>query len=405
MIKEMRARLDPERSQQVFDLLAEMLRKGAESNLGQLEFIDVSAVAGNLKDGAPDKLEKLSAAAFKVLSDNIKDPNIFFQQDDDNFVVVFVALDAEEAGRISAACGEAILDVLRDDYGIDCFKAKIDVKPLSLDDVLALSRQMAARASGASTDDQTASAPKSQMTYQAMWRASKKLIGVYLASPLAKTMDGDVLRGHAVLENPDDLRKVAAFDQANIIAAARAIDAGIAAGEKFLLIVPVSMKAFQQSSLMPFYRKTFDSLPTTVLKRLSVQATAISPRMNARQLGLNINILSSACESVVADLPINAGGVAGLLNARLGAVGASVANRPNASMPVGAALQNFVRATRGYETSLYLLDIDDEAVASRALSLGYEYLSGPFIGPDLAKPESATLAKFEDLAARQSEAA
>lgn len=416
MINEMRSRLDIERSQKVFNLLAEMLRMGGESNMGRLEFLDVSALAENLMQTSPEKLEHLSTAAFKVLSEKIKDPNLFFQQDDDNFLVIFVGTDEETAKRVSAACADAILDVLKHEYGVEGFEAHILVKQLDLDDVLELSQQFAERAAGALAPTEPgaspapasgdANGPKARMTFQPMWRASKNLVGVYLASPKATMPDGQVKRGHGVLESITDLRGLASFDQANILSAARAIEAGIDAGEKFLLIVPISMKAYQQASLMPFYRKTLDGLAPGVLKRLSVQATGISPRMNARQLGLNINVLSSVCESVVADLPINAGGVAGLLNARLGAVGASAVDRPNAgSLPIGVSLENFVRATRSYEAPLYLTDVEDEAIASRAASLGFEYLSGAFVGADLLKPTSATLAKFEELAARFSAAA
>lgn len=399
--------LDAERSKRLFELLGDLLRVGGGADMGHMEFLDVSAVAERLGTAeAPGRLDALNAVAHAVLSEQIQPPHMFFQQHDTKFAVIFVDSDATAAAAASEACGALILERLEKEHGLAGFDAAIEVKKLTFEELIAAPQELLpalddVEALAAAHPKAVAPEPepseRMDIRCRPLWRASNSAVGVFMMTLRKTDAGGGADRGYSVLPGKGDLRKLAAFDKSMINYSEQAIEAGVAAGEKFAVATPIYYESFQNPNLSSIYRSRIEALPAAVRRRLMFQVVGVNSRVDGRLLVVNLNYLAGMCQSVMVQLPLAPEGFIALKGAQVGAVGTSVYGEDPAGGEVGAKLRNFVRATASYRVPLYLTSVQSESVACQAIDLGFELLAGDFVGPDLPRPHNVVVREFDRL--------
>lgn len=398
MTLKMRGRLDAEQSRQLLGLLGNLARVGDDAVVGQMHVLDLGSVAEELALAAPDKLRSLADLALKVLAERVHDPDIFYQQTETRFAMIFVNADEGASEAKLGSVRQEIVERLRGEHGVE---AQVGATKVGAAQLLKESQEYFAQVEDyAAAERETALAPgeRLDLSFRPLWRASNDGISLYMMSARKLGVDGQATVGYSALNGREDVRKVAAYDVTMLRLAEDELKQGIEKRESFSIATPVFYPSFSDPLLTRMYRNRLEALPDEVRRRLCLQLIGVNSRADSRKLMVNLNVLSTYCKAVMMQFPLRPVGYIDLKASRLGILGTSVYGLEKSDAALRLKLENFTRMVSAFDAPLYLTGVETEEIATLALELGFEYLSGPFVAADMALAKDAFTRPFHELA-------
>lgn len=386
---------DPTQAQNMMILLTELLKTGGPAHAGSLKFLKVSDLADSPSLNDDFVLRCIETTLQKL----IVPPNIFFRQSEDTFAVVFLRQDKKTADAISRKCRRAILNRLESKHDITNFRVAVEIREITHE---ALAANPNAVFPGSSADDVGAASRRSadadiDICYRPVWHATKGVIANYLTTLRLKRGDGRLDYGYSVLPDIDDLVQVAAVDRMMLQASARILEGGIKAGKTFAVTTPADCRVLADRDMAQAYFGELAKAPPTTTKRLCIEVVGLkSTSIDGDVLG-NLEVLSKSCRQLLLHLPITADGFDGLKDAPIAAVGTSAYGMNWGLKESEGQLRYFAAAMRKFRKPLYLTGLSDAHAATIATEIGFEYLAGPLIGPELKKPKHVRSVRFREI--------
>lgn len=399
-------RLGRAESRRMYEMLSKLAKTKGEACSSRFKFLGIEDLMERSRSRGRIGARAVAEAAAAVFARHVKDPNLFFQQEDDAFAIVFINTSAERASKISEDCRDQIIALLEEHHASSELNLEMEVSRLTkeyleehardlfpdIEETELLEFDLAAPAPAPKRE-----AVKAEVCFQPVWRASKCVTGIYVAT-LRKQEPGLAPRyGYSCLSDPTDIRQLANAERALMVSSLNGLLAAERNNEKFAVVAPISYSAFADRKHGDAYRDVLHQVAPRLRPNLYLQLVGLESRFISEQVIYNINYLADQCRHLLVHLPLTADGFSALANTRLSAVGATIFTEKDRGAALRNRLSYFAAAMRRFDVPLFVSGIRDLADAHAAIGSGFEYLSGPFIGKPQKQPSSIEFKSLADL--------
>lgn len=388
----------------IVTLLQELTKSTGGAYSGSLRFMKVL----NPTNKTESNDDAIINSIHETLDKYIFPPSIFFQKTPDTFVIVFLQKDPVAIEHITRKIRRDMLEQLETQHGVTHFQIALEIKEITHDMLMnetgggIFSNPSSFEHDnrlGAEVPSAGDSGPESDIDicFRPVWQASKSVIANYTTTLRRINVGGKVDYGYSVLPRSNDLEHVATVDLMMLRASRRALEYGIKARRSFAVITPVDYRTLAKTGISNAYLTELKNIPPKAAGRICIEIVGMTSAMVDKNAIGTLAALSAVCRQLLLHLPISAEGFEHLKSVQFTAIGTSAFKLPKDPAAYKSQLKYFVAAMLKFRKPLYLTGLTDRSMAQTAENIGFDYLAGPLIGPDLPQPMGARMVQLQHL--------
>jgi len=395
-------RLDRAHSIEILGQLERLVGAGATPYCSAFRGIGVDALVDEADLLARTPIDVVARVAGDVFARHVRPPSVYFQQEDDAFIIFFIGVSLEEAEEIAEICRAGIIEGLRPaargdavavshrlervdrgflDTAMDRFSPRSEPPPperpspdgAPLLDVLP-NIEMAF----------WSQPPRAQnmldIGFRPVWRPSRRIVGHYVTLIVRQDGRGGARAGYSALSNPHDPANVAAADLAMLKASANMLDSGESLGAKYALMTPIHFPTMALRARKSTYLDVLSRIPQGLHNRLVLLVVGLETRLMTEKVIMDLSHLIRLGPHVFLHLPLDVRRTPSLEGLGFRGVGTSLFGVRRSKADIARRLAAFDRAVRRFDAVRYVTGVETTDAAEAAIESGYGLVSGPVIG-------------------------
>jgi hypothetical protein len=365
---------------------------------GKVQLLRLDELRREMGARWPEIADRVRGITEHVLTRRLDRIDVFAPVDDGSWLVLFVALDEDEARLKIAAIAREIRDRLLGELGpsaepeVAAFVAplaEIVRSRAAIPNVIEVDRVLSARENVAPPRDTAPQAELRQrlgevgVNYRPTLVAARGVIWVFDARAM-RLDPGDVIRRGVDAYPPYDPPVCFEIDRTVLQRALEDARRLVQRAERALITVPLRLQSLTDHSsgqLVDLCRVQ----PPEVRRRIVVEISGLLADAPTTRLGEAVAAIQPFCRALIVSVPPHFTEFDRL--ARLGFYSAGIAL--DAIAPARLNFDAFARGARAHGLATHLHGIVDAATLAAARAAGIDYLNGPAIAPEVVRPVAA----------------
>ena len=408
--------LTSEKKAELESLYAQLLTKSDDVASGQLQFLGLDKIKEKMGAKWPRLQSLVHKTAEEVINQYVTSHDIYFLYKEDRFVIIFTQSTLDEIHDKVAMISNEIMQrlALLDEDELKTLEIRQEVKKLEagsfldeefpdmLDYIFRQYNPMESKPANSVIND--VQSITLNYLYKPLWSTEKNAVNSFLCLTRGDGDDTNDYRAYKAIFKNRPLAEKTALD-------IRVLEKVIAdynpenhQGKKMYLLCPVQHETVYNFGSYEEYRTACQNIPASLRQSLIFLVTNSEHySMPAKDTYWFISLLKNFCANIFIDLPMKEHiNFTSLKNSGADGLGFRLDQFYNDEEESFRLLKAFIAKAQAFKfKNNFILDIPSELITRKLIEMGFNYLSGPVIGGNIAIPEKGIRSPNEDILKKQ----